>query len=109
MPMQPPQLRSPRRTIRFWLNCLVVACVLPAALVATLIIERSYMQARASLERDTIETARALMQAVDVELTSARSALQILALSNNLTTGRLSAFYQRAQEVVRGIDGTNIV
>jgi len=100
---------SPRRTIRFWLNYLVVACILPGAIVATFIIVRSYTQERASLERDTIGTARALMQAVDAELIGVRYALQVLAHSTYLVSGDLAKFYEVAQEVVRTTNGNNIV
>ena len=74
-----PQTRSFRRTIRFWLNYLVLACILPAIAVATFLITRSYGQERKSLERNSIATARALRQAVDAELLGIESALKILA------------------------------
>ena len=68
---------APRRTILFWLHCLVVACVVPAVAVTTIIINHSFTQERASLERDSVGTARALSQTVDAELIGARSALLI--------------------------------
>lgn len=99
----------PRRTIRFWLNCLVIACILPAAAVATTMIVRSFNQERASLERDTIGTARALSQAVDAELTGVRAALLVLAASPDLAAGDLARFYDEAQRIVPVLNIDNIV
>ena len=99
----------PRKTIRFWLNCLVIACTLPALLVATAIILRSFNQERASLERDTIATARALSQAVDAELKGAQSALLVLTASPQLASGDLAKFYDEARQMVAAINIDNIV
>src|SRR5260370_35766457 len=107
--MRAPRIKPPRRTIRFWLNYLVLACILPATVVATFLIMRSYAQERASLERDTVATARALMQVVDAELTGIQSAIQVLALSAHLASGDLAKFHAQAQEAVRATHGTNIV
>ena len=108
--MHAPQTQlSPRRTIRFWLNCLVVACILPAVVVTTLIIVRSFNQARASLEQDLVGTARALSQAVDAELNGARSALLVLTMSPYLASGDLERFYGEARQLVRAINIDNIV
>jgi signal transduction histidine kinase len=101
--------KLPRRTIRFWLNCLVVTCILPAVVVATAIIVRSFNQERAGLERDTIGTARALSQAVDAELKGARSALLVLAASPYLASGDLARFYDEAQRMVPALNVDNIV
>ena len=100
---------TPSRTIRFWLNCLVIACVVPAVIVATFIIFRSFTRERASFERDLVGTARALSQAVDGELKGDRSALLVLATSPYLASGDLARFHAEALEVVRAINVNNIV
>ena len=100
---------APRRTIHFWLNCLVVACVVPAVIVATFTIFRSFTRERASFERDLVGTARALSQAVDAELKGDRSALLVLATSPYLKSGDLARFYGEAQHVVGNINVDNIV
>lgn len=108
--MRAPQEKiAPRRTIHFWLNCLVVACIVPAVIVTTFIIYRSFTQERASLERDLVGTARALTQAVDAELNGARSALLVLAMSPYLASGDLAKFYEEAQRVVPAIGIDNVV
>jgi PAS domain S-box-containing protein len=107
--MRAPRTSPPRRTIRFWLNYLVLACILPAVVVATFLIMRSYTQERASLERDLVATARALMQAIDAELTGIQSAMQVLALSAHLASGDLVKFHSQAQGAVLATHGNNIV
>ena len=99
----------PRRTIRYWLNCLVFACIFPAVVVTTYILVHSFNQGRASLERDTVATARALNQAVDAELKGARSALLVLAKSPYLESGDLAKFYEQAKELLPALNVDNVV
>ena len=100
---------APRRTIIFWLNCLVLVCVIPAVVITTFIVARSFNQERAGLERDFVGTARALTQAVDAKLVGARSALFILAGSPYLASEDLARFYKEAQQALTEFDGDNIV
>ena len=98
-----------QRTIRFWLTCLVIGCVLPATLGSAFLFTISYQQQQAILERNTIATARALMQAIDAELYGVQSALQVLAASQRLASGDLASFYRQASEVLPNIGGSYIV
>jgi signal transduction histidine kinase len=91
------------------MNCLVIACIVPALIVTTFIIYQSFNQERAGLERDTVGTARALSQAVDAELTGVRSALLVLSKSANLASGDLARFDAEAREVVHALNIDNIV
>jgi len=101
--------RKSHRTVRFWLNWLVVACVLPGVLVSAATITRSFRQDRADLEHDTVGMARAISQTVDTELAGLRSALTVLSYSPLLQVENLSAFHAQASEVARAINGLNIV
>jgi two-component system, sensor histidine kinase and response regulator len=98
-----------QRTIRFWLICLVVGCVLPATVGAAFLFTISYQQQRTILERNAIMTARALMQAVDAELFGIQSALQILAASKYLASGDLPDFYRQASDTLPNMGGNYIV
>jgi two-component system, sensor histidine kinase and response regulator len=98
-----------QRTIRFWLTCLVIGCVLPAALGSVFLFTISYQQQRTILERNTTATARALMQAIDAELLGVQSALQVLASSQRLASGDLSSFYRKASESLPNMGGNYIV
>src|SRR5215831_6344451 len=75
------------QTIRLWQTILVIACVLPAMLLATALIVRFYQLERQIREADTLTAARALTQAVDRELASAVAGLQALATSPYLASG----------------------
>ena len=87
----------------------MVACILPAAGGATFLLVQSYNQERANLETARIEMARALMQAVDGELTGAASVLQVLALSPLLASGDFVSFHQMATWAVAKTSGNNVV
>jgi signal transduction histidine kinase/CheY-like chemotaxis protein len=69
----------------------------------------SYQQQRTILERNTIATARALMQAIDAELFGVQSALQVLASSQRLASGDLLGFYRKASESLPNMGGNYIV
>ena len=97
------------RTTRFWLVSLVIACILPVALAAGILIVSSHLQNRANVGQSTIATARALMQAVDAELYGDQSALQALATSPQLTSGDLAGFHRQAREALRSLPGSNFV
>ena len=62
-------MRSGRtHTIRTKLVLLVIACVLPASLMAVMLVTYDYQRERTRLVRDSIATARALTSAMDREL-----------------------------------------
>lgn len=98
-----------QRTIRFWLICLVIACILPVSLAAGFLIINSYRQNSADVGRSTIATSRALIQAVDAELYGVQSALQALATSPHLASGDLAGFHRQAREALKVLTGSNVV
>lgn len=103
------RLRGRPKSIQFWLRWLVVACILPAAIGATVLLVRSYQQDRLNLESARIGVARALMQVVDGELAGAASVLQVLAMSPLLASGDLADFHRMASQAVAKTFGNNIV
>ncbi len=96
-------------TIRSRLALLVVACVLPALLMVVLLIAYNYQREQDRLVRDSIGTARALVQVVDRELSSAALAAEILGTSPLLQSGDLRGFYAQAQSAVHAQIGSNVV
>jgi signal transduction histidine kinase/CheY-like chemotaxis protein len=101
--------RAKPTTIKFALSALVLATIVPAWLATIFFIIHSDEAQRALLDQQTVGTARALMQAVDRELSGTQSALDVLATSPSLVTGDLSRFYEQAHEVLRRVKGTDIV
>jgi len=95
--------------MQFWLGCLVVGCIVPAALVAGILIFESYQRERAGLERDMIATASALMQAVDADINGIHSAIKVMAASQALKSNDFHTFYDEAQAALPGQVGSNIV
>lgn len=88
-------------TIRSKLVLLVIACVVPAALMAILLITHDYQRAREQLLLNSLGTARAMISVVDRDLTSIESSLVALATSPYLDSGNLHAFYQQAHDVLK--------
>jgi len=102
---------KPDRThaIRARLALLVIACLIPAFLMAAALISYSYQRERARLVRDSVATARALTSAMDRELSGAKSALFALATSPYLSSNDLRAFHVQANEVLPYLIATNII
>ncbi len=99
-------------TIRSKLVLLVMACVVPAALMAVLLITHDYQRARDQLLLNSLSTARAMISVVDRDFASIESSLITLATSPYLASNDLRAFYNQAQDVLknqRDQDGINIV
>jgi len=102
--------RIARWPVRSLLNCLVVACLLPGVIGATGLLITEYRQQREELRKSTIQTARALGQAVDSHLLRALAVAQVLSASDALARNDLPAFHRQAREAVAlaGL-GTNAV
>lgn len=89
---------------------LVLACLLPGVLGATGLFVYQYRQGRAQQAKDTIQTARALVQAVDNHLLRAQAVVETLSVSEALARYDFAVFHQQARRAVAlsGL-GTNIV
>jgi diguanylate cyclase (GGDEF)-like protein len=88
-------------TIRSKLVLLVMACVVPAALMAVLLIAHDYQRAREQLLTNSLNTARAMVAVVDRDLASIESSLVALATSPYISSGNFRSFYQQAQDVLK--------
>jgi diguanylate cyclase (GGDEF)-like protein len=94
-------------TIRSRLALLVIACMIPASVMAAVLISQNYQRERARLVRDSIATARALTSAMDRELAGVQSALFALATSPHLSSKNLRAFHGQAKEVLPNLTIAN--
>ncbi len=97
------------RTIRGTLIWMVIVCLLPAWVGMAVLIQSIYQRERDRAAQNTMQTARALVQAVDRQLAVARTAAEVLSKSAALQAGDLAAFHSRASEIVRQIPGNNMV
>ncbi len=99
----------PRRTAAR-LAFVVGACIVPATLIAILLIGYDYYhRERDRLVRDSLATTRALAVALDMEFRGAKLALYALASSPQLSSGDLAAFYAQAQAALKDQSFTNLV
>lgn len=79
---------------------LVSACIVPAALVAAILITYDYRLARESFVHSAMATASANAMEVDKEFAMVQSALSALATSPSFTDGNLAAFHVQAEKLL---------
>ena len=103
MPIRPtpfrpaPAIRSTQlpsvRTLLLWL---VLASFFPAVIGASVLFYREYQDGRSQLQKNTLQTARAMVQTVDAELAKVQVLAQALATSDSLARQDFAAFHRRA-------------
>lgn len=97
----------PVRTFLIWL---VLACLLPGVIGAGALFAYEYQQGRVQLERNTLQTSRALVQAIDNYLFKVQTAAQALSTSDSLIKRDYAEFHRQARELVALAElGTNVV
>jgi diguanylate cyclase (GGDEF)-like protein len=87
------------RSISSSLVLLVLSCILPALIIAALLIYNDYKAARTAFIRNALATAQANAQEVDREFSVVEAALAALSTSPSLAAGDLRAFHQQATEL----------
>ena len=85
------------RTFLLWL---VLGCLIPGITGTIFLLAYEYQQNRAQLERDTLQTARALIQAVDIQILGLQRLGQGLATADTIATGDLAGFHMRARRAL---------
>lgn len=86
--MTPRQaIPPPRWTVQALLGWLLIACLVPGIISTAFLIIHEYRDGQARQERDTLLTARALVQAVDAHLLKAQTAALALSTAGSLTKG----------------------
>jgi PAS domain S-box-containing protein len=88
---------------------LVLICVLPGWLLASLLSVYVYQQERENMGRHALDAARALLRIVERDMHADLSAMIVLATSRRLNTRNLSAFYRKAREILPFTSGFTIV
>jgi PAS domain S-box-containing protein len=91
--------------LRFHLLVLVLAALLPLVVFSTIAVALFARNERAAVERGAIETARAVVNAVDRELAGSVSTLEALATSGHLDIGDLDRFAADARRVLATQEG----
>lgn len=80
---------------------LVTICMVPASLIAVVLLSFDYSRAREARIESSVTTARAIAYSVDKEFANTEASLRALATSPSLTRRDLPSFYQQAQDIQR--------
>lgn len=98
-PNKEPSLWARHTSINTYLSLLVLACLIPGIIGAIALIWHSNQNSREELERSSIQTARAVMQAVDSQLARCEAVLLGLTTSEAIRRRDFQALYKRMQEI----------
>lgn len=106
----PAEHRPRARSVRSLLLQLVFACIIPAVIGAGLLLYQAYRSGRSQIERDALQTTRAMSLSVDAHLIKSITLAQALATSTEFARLDLAGFHRHATELVRLVEsGTNVV
>lgn len=86
-------------SIKFALVLLVTICIVPAALIAVVLLSYDYSRAREARTESAVVTARTIAYSVDKEFSSIEATLRALATSPSLSRQDLRTFYAQLKEV----------
>ena len=94
-------MAGPSRTfsLRAHLLLLVIGTLVPALVIAAVLVRRVFNDNRKAVEQRLLETARAAAAVVDAELGGTIRALQGLGESGRLAEGEIPGFYDQAQRL----------
>lgn len=82
------------------LGWLFAVALIPGLLVGVALSYAIYKNERTTLEQGSLQTARALLQAIDSDISTVQSLVLALSRSELLRSGNLQAFHQQAKEVI---------
>lgn len=99
----------PAPSIRSRLILLVAILLVPAIIMAAVLVAYQYQVGRTRLLQDSTATARALMAAVDREFAGVEISLRTLAASQTLKKGEFAAFHAQALEVLQSQGASSVV
>ncbi|MES2355047.1 MAG: hypothetical protein V4568_11745 [Pseudomonadota bacterium] len=89
---------------------LVLACLLPGVIGAGLLFAYEYQEDHSQLANNTLQTTRALVQAVDSHLLSAKAIAQVLSTADSLAKQDLARFHEHARKAAALMAvGVNVV
>lgn len=91
-----PARSKPLASVRTILAWMILACVLPSLAAVAFLMVRDYHSGRAQLATNTIQIARAMVQAVDAQIDQGKLLALTLTTSDALVRRDFAAFHQRA-------------
>src|SRR5471032_1012644 len=96
-------------SVRASLVALVVACILPVASVAAVLIVSFYRNEQAQLISNTVSRARTIITAVDHDFDSTEVALRALGTARVLISGDMQGFHARAVDMLGNLHADSIL
>jgi diguanylate cyclase (GGDEF)-like protein len=90
-----------RYSLRQSLFALVALCVLPAILIATILVVQDYLLQKERVYGQAVVLARQLASGLDQEMAGVESGLRVLATSPDLVQGDLENFQTRATDALK--------
>jgi signal transduction histidine kinase/DNA-binding response OmpR family regulator len=109
MPARWPFGAGSMSTVRTRIQWLVVACIVPVALLLALLLVLSYQRGREALLQANLQAARVLTQAVERELDASVQVLQALAASRSIDDRDFQRFHAQARDALKHVAADNIV
>ena len=96
-------------TIRSRITKLVIICILPGWLLASLLSIVVYQQEREAIARHSVDAARALLRVIERDVNADIASMNVLAASRRLSNHNFASFYSKAQEVMSYTSGFTVV
>lgn len=98
--LRPTTATLPRWSVRTVLIWLVIACLFPGVIATAFLFISEYRKGRSEQEQATIQTSRALMQAIDSHLLRVQAVAETLATSDTLSRRDFARFHRQAREAL---------
>jgi PAS domain-containing protein len=100
-PPNSPRHAVPLLSVRTLLLGIVLACLIPSVVGVGFLIFRVYHDGRLRIEDNTIQTARAMAQAVDGQLDKTKVLALALSTSSFLRSADMAGFHHRARDLIQ--------
>ena len=109
-PASPPPRQSSAPSLRDLMLRLLLTCLIPGLVGVGILIYRMYEDGRRQIEKDTIQTARAMVKVVDGQFDEARVAAIALSQSSFIAAENWPGFHRRASDLIKSEGfGINVV
>jgi len=107
----PPPPPSKLWSVRALVLALMLVTLTPGVIGVGILLHRLYHDGREQVEKDTVQTARAMAQAVDGQIKYAKAIAIALSTSRLITSGDWATFHARARDLLKteGIVATVLV
>ena len=100
-PTPPPEKLKPLPSVQALLLWLVLGCLLPGSIGALFLFDHLLNEGRSQLQQSTLQTARALVVAVDGKFAQIEVLAVALANSSSLAANNFKDFHYKSREILK--------